>query len=179
MVQTLLTVAGTVLSLVGIACAVVAYRGTWQEHGDGPLYPWIAAWPARIRLRVRRILGRSRDVVLGAGVAVAAVASASGRMTVTGPAIPPDTNLDSKVELLIRRVENIEREVADDRSHQAREVMALREAIDKTSLHAAQMAAEIEARARSMVLDSIRLQLFGLGLVGAGTVLLSLAGFVA
>jgi hypothetical protein len=34
-------------------------------------------------------------------------------------------------------------------------------------------------RFKSMVLGSIRLQLFGLGLVGAGTVLLSLAGFVA
>ncbi|HYQ67079.1 hypothetical protein [Actinophytocola sp.] len=41
------------------------------------------------------------------------------------------------------------------------------------------MAAEIEAKAKFMVLGSIRLQLFGLGLVGAGTVLLSLAGFVA
>ena len=50
---------------------------------------------------------------------------------------------------------------------------------EKTSSNAAQMAAEIEAKAKFMVLGSIRLQLFGLGLVGAGTVLLSLAGFVA
>jgi hypothetical protein len=179
MVQTLLTAAGTVLSLVGIACAVVAYQGTWQEHGDGPLYPRIASWLARARFRVRRIFGRSPGVVVGVGAAVAAAASASGRMTVTGPAIPSDADLDRKVELLIRRVENIEREAADDRSHQAREVMALREEIDKTSSNAAQMAAEIDAKAKFMVLGSIRLQLFGLGLVGAGTVLLSLAGFMA
>lgn len=179
MVQTLLTVAGTVLSLVGIACAVVAYQGTWQEHGDGPLYPRIASWRARVRFYVRWILGGPRNVVLGAGVATAAAASVSGRMTVTGPDIPSDADLDRKVELLIRRVENIEREAADDRSHQAREAMALREAIDKTSSNATQMAAEIEAKAKSMVLGSIRLQLFGLGLVGAGTLLLSLAGFMA
>jgi len=179
MVQTLLTAAGTALSLVGIACAVVAYRGTWQEHADGPLYPQIAAWLANIRLCVRRIFGRSPRVVAVAGAAVAAVASASGRMTVTGPAIPSDADLDRKVELLIRRVENIEREAADDRGHHAREVAALRETIDKTSSNAAQMAVGIEAKAKSMVLGSIRLQLFGLGLIGAGTVLLSLAGFVA
>ncbi len=100
-------------------------------------------------------------------------------MTVTGPAIPSDADLDRKVELLIRRVENIEREAADDRGHHAREVAALRETIDKTSSNAAQMAVGIEAKAKSMVLGSIRLQLFGLGLIGAGTVLLSLAGFVA
>lgn len=103
----------------------------------------------------------------------------SARGTVSGPAIPSDASLDRKVELLIQRVKNMEREAANDRSYQARELAALREAIDKTASNASQMAAEIETKTKSMVLDSIRLQLFGLGLIGAGTVLLSLAGFVA
>lgn len=179
MVQTLLTAAGTVLSLVGIACAVAAYQGTWQEHGDGPLYPQITSWLARVRFRVHRIFGRSPGVVVGVGASVAAAASVSGRLTVTGPAIPPDADLDRKVELLIQRVEAIERQAVDDQGHQVREVVALREAIDKSSSDAAQMASETEAKAKSMILDSIRLQLVGLGLVGTGTVLLSLAGFVA
>lgn len=179
MVQTLLTAAGAALSLVGIVCAVVAYRGTWREHADGPLYPRFATWMSRTRRRVRRMFGRPPVTVTGVATAVAGAVTMSARGTVTGPTIPPDADLNSKVELLIRRVENIEREAADDRNYQASEVVALREAIDKTSSNAAQMAAEIEAKAKSMVLGSIRLQLFGLGLVGAGTVLLSLAGFVA
>jgi hypothetical protein len=179
MLQTLLTIAGTVLSLLGAACAVVSYRGTWQDHGDGPLFPRVAAWIARVQIRVRRLLHKSPGTVVGVGGVVAAAASASGRMTVTGPAIPPDADLERKVELLIRRVENMEREATDDRSHQAREVAAVREAIDAASSNATRVVAEIEAKTKSMVLDSIRLQLLGLGFVGVGTVFLAVAGFMA
>lgn len=177
--QTLLAVVGTVLSLLGTACAVVSYRGTWQEHADGPLLPRIAAWIARVQIRVRKLLRKSPGRVVSVGGVAAAAVSVSGRMTVTGPAIPPDADLNRKVELLIRRVENIEREAADDRSYQAREVAAVRETIDAASSNAARVAAEIETKAKSMVLDSIRLQLLGLGCVGVGTVLLAVAGFVA
>lgn len=87
---------------------------------------------------------------------MAAAVTVSARGTVTGPTIPLDADLDRKVELLVRRVENIERLAADDRSNQAREVLALRKAIDNVSSDAARVAAGIEAKAKSMVLGSLR-----------------------
>lgn len=179
MVQSLLTVIGTALSLFGTACAAVSFVRTWQGHGDGPLTPQAAAWIVSVRIRVRRLFRRAPGQVTGIGSFVAAAATVSGRMIVTGPAIPPDADMEHKIELLIRRVENLERDAANDRSHQAEEVATVRTAIDTVSSNAARVAAEVEAKAKSMVLDSIRLQLVGLGSVGLGTVLLALAGFMA
>lgn len=176
--QTLVTIVGTILSLIGTACAAVAFRGTWRQHGDGPMYPQLATWIGRARLGIRKLLGTQADTVVGMGAAVTATASISARATVTGPAIPPDADTDHKVELLIRRVENLERAAAEDRGYQALEVAAVRQRINSVSSDAVQLAAAIEAKAKSMVLDSVRLQLVGLASVGIGTVLLAASGFM-
>jgi hypothetical protein len=179
MAQTLLTVIGTILSLVGTGCAVVAYRSTWSEHGDGPLLPQVAGWMARAQNRVHQLLGKPRTrVVALSGVAEIGM-SGSARLVVSGPAIPDDADIEQQIALLIRRVENLERQATDDRDHATREVRAVRDVIDKTAAEAVQASAQVEAKAKAMVLDSIRIQLVGLGLVGVGTAFLAVAGFMS
>lgn len=168
MLPTILTVIGTILSLLGTGCAVVAYRSTWQEHGDGPLLPRVANWMARMQNRIRRFIGKPRTRTIAVGGAISVEAALSARAVVTGPTIPGDAGLDRRVELLILRVENMERQAAEDRSHQARELAAVRDGIDKVSMEATQAAAAVEEKAKAMVLDSVRIQLLGLVLVGVG-----------
>jgi hypothetical protein len=174
-----LTLVGTLLSLGGVLCAAVAFVKTWQEHGEEPLYPQIARRMRTLRGWVRRVLLRQQpQVVAVTGIGTLGM-TGSARGVVSAPPIPDDAELAEKVALLVRHVRHLQAQAETDRQRHDDEVRAIRATLDTVSgrFHDATLA--VESKVKSMVLDTIRLQLVGLFLVGVGTILLAVAGLVA
>lgn len=175
----ILTLAGTALSLAGVACGVVAIYGTHRKFGDGPLLPdayrRVRRWWATIR---RVLLRRQPQTITGTVHVTSPGPIFSGRGRVTWPPISDEADLDQRVTLLIRRFEHLEREIETDRRSSNEALAAIRSEMKELDSRLGTETSTIEARTKDMFLGTVRLQLLGLFLVLTGTILLSAGSLV-
>jgi len=88
--------------------------------------------------------------------------------------VPSDVSLDEQIYLLMRRIETIESKADHDRVEQAEKSRALNEMIDSLERRTHVADEELQEIARAIAVGTIGLQLWGLFLVGVGTMLMAL-----
>jgi hypothetical protein len=175
-VATLLTWVGLFVTLVGVGCGVIAYRRTWTEHGSGPLWPVVHRGGTLLRHWMMRLLPfrRRRGVTVQAGAALSAEAAMSVRAIKSGLLVPDDAPLDQQIRLLVRRIEHVEYEAAEDRKQHKTDIKAVRADMSNLAMRLRQADRDLEALAKSVAASTVRLQVVGLILVGSGTSLMAL-----
>lgn len=172
-------IAGTILTVAGVTCGVVAAYGTHRRFRGTPLWPRLSGLFLRGWLIIRSVvLRRPPQVVTGTLNATLPGMTATARGRVTGPDIPGDADLDQQVALLIRRVKRLEDEVESDARHVDEELRAIRVHVEDLKARLGTETATIRTVVEEMVLDSIPLQLVGLFLVVSGTILLFVSGLL-
>jgi hypothetical protein len=175
----LTTLIGLLAVLAGIGCGVTAYSRTHAEHADVPLWPALyRAGQAIRRVWVRYVLRRPDVMVSVSGAASAAVVS-SATVVVSGPEIDTDLPVEEQVRFLIHRVKNIENQVSSDRSRFAKGLDQVKARVDDQTAQLRAADGDIRELARSIAVSTVKLQLWGLILVGGGTVLMAVPTLVS
>jgi hypothetical protein len=171
-----LSVIGLLLNLAGLACALLAFQGTWQQGAQesemGHIWPWWYDTRRATWLWVQQHLGRRRDrtvhLVSAADVAVAADIAAS--VIVTGGPINEGDPLHGQIKAVDHRVELVERALADERTERDRQVNRLSQ---DTQQHFERLRvgdAEVRKLALGLTLGTVRLQMIGVVLLAVGTI---------
>lgn len=164
-----------VMVVVGIGFGWTAYTRTHAEHAGVPLWPRLhSAWQTTKNYARRWLLPR-RDVrfVDLAGVSAAAGA-AHGRLLASGPAVPEHLPIEQQVRLLLRRVERIEDQAASDRAQHQVDIAQVVTSIEAQASQLRLADEEIRDLARSVAVSTVKLQLWGLLLIGGGTVVMTM-----
>jgi hypothetical protein len=175
----LTTLIGLLAVLAGIGCGVTAYSRTHAEHADVPLWPALyRAGQAIRRVWVRYVLRRPGVTVSVSGAASAAVVS-SATVVVSGPEIDTDLPVEEQVRFLIHHVKNIENQVSSDRSRFAKGLDQVKARVDDQTAQLRAADGDIRELARSIAVSTVKLQLWGLILVGGGTVLMAVPTLVS
>lgn len=179
MLALLTTIFGLLTTGAGIGCAWAAFSRSHAEHGDGPLWPAVHRGGQVVRQVWRRhVLRRRGRVVNLAGSASVGAFAASAWAVVTGPEIDPDLPLEEQVRLLVRRVRNIESQASSDRARFAKNLGDLTAQVGGQAAELRAADEGIRELARSIAVSTVKLQLWGLLLVGVGTVLMALPTLV-
>jgi len=165
--------------LAGIICAAMAYSRTYADHAKVPLWPALhRAKQAIRRLWVRYVLRRPGITVSVRATASAAVAD-SVTVVVSSPEIDTDLPVEKQVRLLIHRINNIENQASIDRSRFAEGLDQLKARVDDQTAQLRAADGDIQELARSIAVSTVKLQLWGLILVGVGTVLMAVPTLVS
>ncbi|MEV5720856.1 hypothetical protein AB0L41_43915 [Amycolatopsis mediterranei] len=179
MLKILLTAGGLLFSVVGIYCAATAYFATYREHGAGPMWPAVERLLTKAKHWARRLVGRTHDVTVHAGVAEARVGVGIEATAVVtrGPA-PAELPLDEQLRWIERRIELVELQAAQDREQHANESRALRASIEAAERLMREVDQAHRELTQSVAVGTVRRQIVGLALVGVGTFLLAIPGFL-
>ena len=175
------TCVGLLLTIAGVSCAGVAFFQTWREHERRPLFPALAVALIRGRAAARRLAWwrtpKHTTAQLSA-VLPGLSGSMQGHLTVYGPDIPPDAPVEEAVRLLLRRVERIEETARDDRQRSTTSVAELRTELASRAGALRETVRETDNDLRELTkkvaVGTVKLQLWGLILVGTGTVLMTI-----
>lgn len=171
-----LTVIGLAFVTAGIDCGYVAYRRTLADYGGGRVWPWAYRMRVQGLAAARRFFRRRPLVIRDVSGAASLVGGAAGvvRVIHSGLPIPADASVEEQIRLLIRRVEHVEAEAAEDRTQHSEVIGQLRHECSARE-SALRMADEaLNAKATAIAIGTVRLQIAGLTLVGFGTVVMAL-----
>jgi hypothetical protein len=92
---------------------------------------------------------------------------------VSSPEIDTDLPVEEQVRLLIYRVKNIENQASSDRSRFTKGLDQVKTRVDDQAAQLRAADGDIRDLARSIAVSTVKLQLWGLVLVGSGTVLMA------
>jgi hypothetical protein len=166
---------GLLFAIGGVACGVIGFARTIHDYDTEPV--WI--WGGRQVQNARRALGRPQPrehVKTGAGVAT----GTGSAFNVTAQADhPADTPLDVLVGILTRRVDAAVAQATIDRDRTEQATAGLMADLDAHAQRLDSADLELEKLAKSTVVSSARLQLWGLILVGAGTGMMAIPTIAA
>jgi hypothetical protein len=170
---------GLLAVLAGIGCAATAYSRTHAEHADVPLWPTLHRTDQAIRrLWVRYVL-RHPGVTINRTLTESTAVADSVTAVVSGLEIDTDLSVEEQVRLLIHRVRNIENQASSDRSHFAKGLDRVKARVDDQAAQLRAADGDIRELARSIAVSTVKLQLWGLILVGGGTVLMAVPTLVS
>lgn len=175
-VDIVLTMIGLAVILIGIGYGVEAYQRAMREYRNEPLFSLLAQVSARVAAHAR-VVGRwllrrptpARTIPVGQAVSVSTVNPA--RPIKSGLPVPDDLPVEDQIRRLVRRVEQIEHEAAEDRKWYDTQVQHLRAEMRE---HVGRLSAsdrELGSLARSVATDTAKLQAIGLILVFIGTLI--------
>ncbi|MFJ8819157.1 hypothetical protein [Amycolatopsis thermoflava] len=162
----IMTSLGLLLTLAGTILALDAFVDQFREHDKGPLIP---AW-ARFRSWLR---GSAPATGQLQAVGVAASFEAAGRISVRGPDVREDASVEEKLKLMLRRIETIESEAMQDREYVERRVEELKDVVSRARSDVDrrfnELDASLKAKVKSLAVGTVRQQILGLCMVGAGS----------
>ncbi len=170
-----MVVLGLLVTLVGIFCGALALRRTWTEHAPGePLVPVTESLRA-LRDQSGRLIPPLRgEPVLKTGTDVLAAGTVETSGVLTAKMLPQGSaTTEELVDHLLRRVDRIQTVADEDRAATRTEATALRADLAAVTVRLDAETHQREVLTRSLALGTIRLQLFGLILVGVGTALMA------
>lgn len=169
------TVLGLLMVVAGIGFGWTAYTRTHAEHAGVPLWPRLHRARQTTTHYARRWLLPRRELrLIDVPGGSAAAGTAHGHLLVSGPGVPEHLPIEQQVRLLLRRVEMIEDQAASDRTQHRADVAQVVTRIDAHAAQLRQADEEIRKLARSIAVRTVRLQLWGLLLIGGGTVVMTM-----
>ncbi|TKG67533.1 hypothetical protein [Prauserella endophytica] len=165
--DTYLVCVGLVLTLAGTSCGALALYRNHQKYGSGLLFPKLARLKSDLSRVIRR---RGPNVRAGAGTATLRLET-SGATGVAEKAISATAPFDQQVALILERIREVEGRLTE---RHRRDIKEMKESIHtlKASSEAADQS--ITRLAKDVAAGSVQLQLWGLILVGIGTILLAI-----
>lgn len=171
------TFLGLLLALGGVACGLRAYVLTVQQHDDLPVWPWAHRQVDRLRaLNPWRKRERPVAANLSSVAGVIATASAgSGTLTVGRP----DETLEERVERLQMRIEQVAGWMIAEAGRATEAETKLSQRIEDQHAQLSTMDDQLRELATSVAVDTARLQICGLMLVGIGTALMAIPTIIA
>lgn len=180
-VALLTTCVGLLLAIAGAICASVALFQTWRQHERRPLFPMLAAALRRARTAARHLTRwrKPRNQTIQASAVLSASSVMQAHLTVQGPAIPEDAPVDEAVRLLVRRVERIDENAREDRQQHKTSVKELRTELASAAAALRETDDDLRALTKNVAVSTVKLQLWGLILVGTGTVLMMIPTIIA
>ncbi|MFC6156099.1 hypothetical protein [Kribbella jiaozuonensis] len=159
-------IVGLVLTLIGTVLAVVALVQDWNEHGGGkPLIP-VAARLWRWLRRTPRVHSVSADTTASWNVA-----AATGEVYVSPPS---DAGVDVQMRFVRERLIALEARIAKERREVDRRINDVETAGREADARSQTALAEVNDKIREVATGSVRLELWGLGLVGVGSIVSTL-----
>lgn len=181
MLVNLWVLSGLLLTLVGIGCGVCALRRTWLEHAEDSFLPDAALLRGHVRDLAGRIFPRLRErkIVSGdVGLVSTSEIGVAGALTV---AVTPreGASADELIAHLLRRMERAERVADNDRAAAAAETAHVRADLTSVARRVDEEALRLETLTKSVAVGTVQLQIVGLILIGAGTVLMSVPSLLA
>jgi hypothetical protein len=168
---------GTALNIFGLFCAGTAFKASWDEYGEGDLWPWLGAAITRTKQVASRLAFWRRQVpqtveVSGAGM----VASGGyGRATVR-MGFPQDASDAERIAQLERAVQGIYDDLAEDRGVASRHDAEFTQRLEEVDNKIESESQRLEDLSRAAASSDIQLQLVGLMAIGVGTVLTAVPG---
>ncbi|MFI5709806.1 hypothetical protein [Kribbella sp. NPDC051620] len=167
---TLCAISGLVLTVAGTLLAAMALIGDWRDHGGGePLIPMIARARAWFR---RHVLGRKPEVHSVSGQVTAhwgVTASATGYVSP-----PSNAPVDVQMRFVRERLIALESRIGTERQELDQKIGRLQEDAQATNARSQKAIDELEVKVRDVATGSVRLDLFGLVLVGVGSIVSAL-----
>jgi len=155
---------GLLVTVAGISCSAVALYQNHQSYGKGDLYPGLRGAWARLKTL------RRRPVVHEARVAMDAVAGLDVATPRVDQAISEDMPPAQQVSILAERIRELEQRLTEQHNN---DMNSLRRELERLESISAEADHVIEDLAREVGAGTVKLQLWGLLLVGFGTVLLA------
>ncbi|MGW4590651.1 hypothetical protein ACWEKJ_25305 [Amycolatopsis thermoflava] len=154
---------GLLTTAAGIACSAVALYRNHQRYGSGHLYPSLQrAWSV-----VRSTFRKPPITEVHAATATAVVtltATAHGERS-----IAPDLPFHEQVNLLVERIREVEQRVTEQHR---KDIDSLSQRLQTIQAESARADRLLEDLAKDVGAGTVKIQLWGLFLVGCGTVLL-------
>lgn len=164
-----LTWLGLLLSAAGIGMGIWALIDTRRRHSHRPVLPW---WrPFRMWFE-RAVLRRRRDALITPGAAMATVGFSTSADAVVIPAA--DAPIERQIAYLRDEAERLRSKLGEERNERQALVGQLRADLATAESRLRTEVAALEARTESLAADGTWQQVWGLVLVGAGTVCLAL-----
>jgi hypothetical protein len=161
------TVLGSALSLIGTAMAGWALLADWREHAGGaPLIRW---WPRAVK-KLKYLLRRRRMSATVMGGAVDAVIMADGVVAELRPGIPDGASVEDQLRVIQMQFRHLEEKIDRDRREAERQGEAMTAELTRVADESRKAAQELRESLRSAVTGRLRTELWGLVLVGLGTI---------
>jgi hypothetical protein len=159
---------GLFLNIAGVSLAGWALRQDYRKHARKPLLPWAAAreW------FIVRVLRQTRSVTVHGGTAkgtFAVVVSATGIVT---PAA--DAPMDSQIAYLRDQVMTLHSMIGEQGRKISAEIGNVDRAVREARQDAQDAVTSVEGMARDIATGTVKIQLFGLLLIGIGSIIAAL-----
>lgn len=158
-----MTIAGTVL-------AAAALLGDWRDHGAGqPLIPAIARLRTWFKRHVLRRKTEVHAVSAHAGTSWGVATSAEGYA-----APPANAPVDVQMRFVRERLLVLEHRIAKEREAVDQKIARVQADGQAAASRSQAAIDELESKVREVATGSVRLELLGLVLVGAGSIVSTL-----
>lgn len=168
---------GIILNLGGIGLTVWAFRREHHARGLGSMWPGMAERLGRVRMRVRRLLPRSKTVrVHGATAFMSASVSASADGYVWR-GVGDDADVEQRLALIAENLETLRDQVAKGEARLRERVDAVATDYDSRFTNLDQRLAAREADDAAITSRAIRWQVVGLVVASIGGLLTTVSTF--
>jgi hypothetical protein len=159
---------GLVLNIAGVSLAGWALRQDYRKHARKPLMPWAAA---REWFMVK-VLRQTRSVTANVGSlkgTIAVVSSATGMVTPGA-----DAPMDSQIAYLRDQVMTLHTMIGEQGRKISAEIAKVDRAVGEARQDAQEAITSVEEMARDIATGTVKIQLFGLLLIGMGSIIAAL-----
>lgn len=176
-VKVLLTVIGLISTLAGILLAVCAYARTWRDFKQVPMFHEVVDMMRQVRRLVQRIQFWKKPKAVTAHVSAnlsCLRAHLKGRVIMPPPTVPEDASVEDAIMLLAVGIDHLAANAIGDRDENRESVRQLETKLMEVTEKLRDADTQHRETAVTLATSTVRLQVLGLGLVGIGSVLLSL-----
>ncbi len=166
--KTAVTIIGLILNIAGASLAGWALRQDYRKHARKPLLPWAAAreW------FLVKVLRQTRSVAIHGGTARGTFAFLGSATGIVTPAA--DAPMDSQIAYLRDQVMTLHSMIGEQRREISAETGKVHKAVREARQDAQDAVTSVEEMARDIATGTVKIQLFGLLLIGMGSIIAAL-----
>jgi hypothetical protein len=167
-VKTTATIIGLVLNIAGASLAGWALIQDYRKHARKPLLPWVAAkeW------FLSKVLRQTRSVTVLGGTAHGTFGFVGTATGIATPAV--DAPMDSQITYLRDQVMTLHSMIGVQRREISAEIGKVHQAVREARQDARDAVTSVEEMARDIATATVKIQLFGLLLIGTGSIIAAL-----
>ena len=166
--KTAATIIGLLLNIAGASLAGWALIQDYRKHARQPLLPWVAAkeW------FLAKVLRQTRSVTVRGGAAHGTLGFVGTAAGIATPAA--DAPMDTQITYLRNQVMTLHSMIGVQRREISAEIRKVDQAVREARQDARDAVTSVEEMARDIATGTVKIQLFGLLLIGLGSTIAAL-----